>query len=229
MSDTPSRDPLRDRAARELFGDPWSLAWVVAVCLLATLVGVRFYAETLPQVPTLLWPLYVDSPVATLLAVASLCTLLPFVAGSERRPITEVPRNRPLAYLHTLAFVWLVTFGIWPAVALGFEAGTYLAADDALWSFWGIIVTHLLFVGLALLIPAYGATTPGALGVALALGVANVVVDYGFGYHPPLLYEPGLRLAAATLGITVGAVALAASRFDRLRAAGSEADFRPSR
>ncbi|MFC6771082.1 DUF1405 domain-containing protein, partial [Halorubrum pallidum] len=42
------------------------------------------------------------------------------------------------------------------------------------------------------------------------------VVDYGFGYHPPLLYEPGPVLAGATLALAVGAVALASRSFRRL-------------
>jgi len=80
----------------------------------------------------------------------------------------------------------------------------------------GRAAAHLCFVGLALLFPAFGRTTRGALGLALALAVGNVALDYGAGYHPPLLYEPGLLLAGATLAIGVGSVWLANRSFRRL-------------
>lgn len=216
MIEPERRRRIRDRVAEELVGDARSLLWLLGVCAFAFLVGVRFYVESMPAVPTLLWPLYADSPVAVALATLSLATLLPFVAGSERRPVADTPVNRPLAYLHTLAFVWLVKYGLWPLVALTVRADLYLGAPGALWEFWGIIVTHLLFVGLALLIPAYGRTTPGALATAMALLLANDVVDYGLGYHPPLRYEPGLLVPTATVLLSFVAVGAAARSFDRL-------------
>jgi len=81
-----------------------------------------------------------------------------------------------------------------------------------------VLGTHLCFVGLARCCsPAFGRTTAArALGLALALAVGNVALDYGAGYHPPLLYEPGLLLAGATLAIGVGSVWLANRSFRRL-------------
>ncbi len=178
------------------------------------LVGIEYYVPTLPEVPTVLWPLYADSAVAVGLALLSLATLLPTVGSGES--VDDVPTNRPLAYLHTLAFVWLVTFGLWPFVALNLAFEAYVSAPDAWIYYWGVLGTHLCFVGLALLFPAFGRTTPGALALAAALGIVNVVVDYGLGYHPPLLYEPGIGLAAATLAITLFAVWLAGRSFRRL-------------
>ena len=178
-------------------------------------VGIGYYAPTAGEVPVALWPLYADSAVAVALGGIVLATLV----GTVRRggdATANAPTSRPLAYLHTIAVVWLVTFGLWPLVSLNLAFGEYVAAPDAWIYYWGVIGTHLLFVGLALLFPAFGRTTRGALATALALGVANVVLDYGFGYHPPLLYEPGPLRAAATLGIAVGSVALASRSFRRL-------------
>jgi hypothetical protein len=178
-------------------------------------VGVGYYAPTAGAVPVPLWPLYADSAVAVALGGGVLLALVPTVRAGES-VVDDAPASRPLAYLQTLAFVWLVTFGLWPLVSLNLAFSAYLGAPDAWIYYWGVLGTHLLFVGLALLFPAFGRTTRGALATALALAVANVVLDYGFGYHPPLLYEPGPLLTAATLAIAVGAVALAARSFPRL-------------
>jgi len=204
----------RDAAAEELLGDPRSLAALLGIVAVAFLVGVRFYVATMPAVPTLLWPLYADSPVALALAALALATLLPAVG--DGRPAGATPPGRALAYLHTVAFVWLVKYGLWPAAALSLRADRYLGAPGAVWDFWGIVVTHLSFVGLALLLPAVAGTTRGALTAALAAGLLDVAVDYGLGYHPPLRYEPGLLLPAITVAITLAAVGLAARSFDRL-------------
>jgi uncharacterized membrane protein YpjA len=125
--------------------------------------------------------------------------------------------NRPLAYLHTLAFVWLVKYGLWTAVALSLRPDLYVGfSGAALWDYWGIVFTHLGFVVEAFLIPHYGRTTRGALAFALVASIVNDVFDYGLGYHPPLRYEPGLVLVVATLALSVLSVALAARYFDRL-------------
>lgn len=203
----------RDRVAREVLSDAWSVGWLLLVWALAFLVGVRFYVESLPAIPTALWPLYADSPVAVALAALSLATVLPFVAGPARRPVTAVPTNRALAYLHTLAFVWLVKYGIWPAFALNRHPELYLGATGSLWDYWGIVVTHLLFALFALLIPAYGRTTRGALATALGFLLVNDVVDYWFGFHPPLRYEPGVILPTVTVLLSLSAVLLAAKSF----------------
>ena len=178
-------------------------------------VGVGYYAPTAGDVPVPLWPLYADSAVAVALGGAALLTLVPTVrAGGS--VVADAPASRALAYLQTLAFVWLITFGLWPLVSLNLAFSQYVAAPDAWIYYWGVLGTHLCFVGLALLFPAFGRTTRGALGLALALAVGNVALDYGAGYHPPLLYEPGLLLAGATLAIGVGSVWLANRSFRRL-------------
>lgn len=177
-------------------------------------VGIGYYAPTAGEVPVSLWPLYADSAVAVALGGAVLLRLVPTVRRGDR--VTDAPASRGLAYLQTVAFVWLVQFGLWPLVSLNLALGDYIAAPDAWIYYWGVLGTHLCFVGLALLFPAFGRTTRGALGLALALAVGNVALDYGAGYHPPLLYEPGPLLAGATLALGVGSVWLANRSFRRL-------------
>ena len=209
------RRPIPRRYAESYLSDPPSLVALLVATLTAFLVGVRFYIETLPEVPTLLWPLYTDSPTAIALATLSLSTLL----GNLGKPLSEAPTNRPLAYLHTLAFVWLVKYGLWTAIALNRRADLYFGfGASALYDYWFIIGTHLLFVVLAFGMLHYGRTTRGALGVSLVLLVINDLVDYGLGYHPPLRYEPGLFLPVVTVGLSVAVVVLAALQFDRLSA-----------
>ena len=211
---------MRAAIAEELLGTPRSLAAVCAFTAFMLAVGAWYYAPTADEVPVGLWPVYADSAAAVALGGAVLAS----VATTVRRGgsvTADAPTSRGLAYLQTIAFVWLVQFGVWPLVSLNLAFSEYVAASDAWLYYWGVVGTHLLFVGLALLFPAFGRTTPGALATALALGVANVVVDYGFGYHPPLLYEPGAGLAVATLVIAVGSVALASRSFRQL---GDDAD-----
>jgi uncharacterized membrane protein YpjA len=180
-----------------------NLVALLSVNAVAVLVGIRFYVADMVDVSTALWPFFMDSPVALALSMLSLATLLPAIGGS----LDDTVSNRPLVYLHTLAFVWLVKMGLWTALALGLGFEQYYPAP---WDFFGIIFTHLAFVGQAFLIPHYGRTTRGALGFALALALLNDALDYGLGVHPPLRYDPGLALVAGTVLISVGAVALAA-------------------
>lgn len=203
-----SPNPVPERYAREYLERAPSLVWLILTNLLAVLVGVDYYVATMAGVSPFLWPLYTDSPAALLLMTLSLVTLLPNLGDR----LEDVPHNRPLAYLHTFAFVWLVKYGLWTAVALnlGFEA-----YYPEIWSYWGILITHLAFILEAFLIPRYARTTKGALVAALALLLVNDVVDYGFGLHPPIRYPPGVVLPAVTVGLSVGVVALAWLLFDR--------------
>jgi len=214
LTDRRVRRRVRHVIATELLGQTRSLLVVTALTSAMFLIGVAYYVPTLETVPTVLWPLYADSAVATALCVLSLATVLPTVSVGDS--LRAVPVSRPLAYVHTLSFVWLVQFGVWPVVSLNLAFNAYVTSPDAWVYYWGVLGTHLLFVGVALLIPTFGRTTSGALGVALGLSVLNVVVDYGFGYHPPLVYEPGPLLAGATAAIAVGAVWLAHRSFTRV-------------
>ncbi len=199
---------IPERWARYYLENAPSLLWLIGANLIAVLVGIRFYVETMPAVPTFLWPLYLDSPVAVLLMALSLTTLLPFIGRDCRHATT----NLALVYLHTFAFVWLVKYGLWTVAALNIGFSAYF---PALWAFFGIIITHLLFVLQAYLIPHYGRTTPGALVVALVLLLVNDLVDYGFGLHPPLEYDPGILLPVVSGTLSVVTVYLAERAFDR--------------
>ena len=211
---TPTRRrPVPRAVAESYLSHGPSLVMLLVASAAAFLVGVRFYVDTMPAVSTLLWPLYADSPTAIALATLSLATLL----STLNQPLASTPTNRPLAYLHTLAYVWLIKYGLWVVVALNRRVGLYIGFDaDALYAYWGIIGTHLLFVALAFAILHYGRTTRGALGLSLGLLLANDIVDYGFGFYPPLRYEPGVVVPTLTVALSVGVVALAAWQFDRL-------------
>lgn len=187
-----------------------SLSWLVGGNAALVVLGARWYVDRgLEGVSTFLWPLYADSPMAAGLAALAFATLLANL-GSR---LADVPRNRPLAYLHTLAFVWLVKYGLWTAVALNRGFGAYFPDPFA---YWGVLLSHLALVAEAYLLPHAGATTRGALAVALVALLANDVVDYVFGYHPPLRYDPGTGLALAAVALSVGTVWLAARAFPRL-------------
>lgn len=201
--------PVPRRWAHLYLSEGPNLVALLAVNAVAVLVGIRFYVAEMVAISTALWPFFLDSPVALALAMLSLATLLPALDGN----LESVSTNLPLAYLHTLAFVWLVKMGLWTALALGIGFDRYYPAP---WDFFGIILTHLAFVAEAFLIPHYGRTTRGALIFALVLALANDALDYGLGIHPPLRYDPDLALVVGTVLVSLGAVALAARSLPRL-------------
>ncbi|MFB6170306.1 MAG: DUF1405 domain-containing protein [Haloarculaceae archaeon] len=211
----PSRNPtvpvglIPERYADYYLSNAPSLSWLVFANAVAVLVGVRYYVATMPGISTFLWPLYADSPAAVFLMALALATLLPNIGRSPR----DLPRNRPLAYLHTFAFVWLVKYGLWTAFVLNLHFSAYY---PDLWGYFGILFTHLGFVAEAYLLPHAAGTTRGALAAALVALLANDAVDYLFGLHPPLRFEPGLALPVGTVVLSVLAVALAARAFPRL-------------
>ncbi|WP_224334805.1 DUF1405 domain-containing protein [Haloprofundus halobius] len=208
--------PIPDRYVEYYLGNGPSLVWLLVVNATAFLVGVRYYVETMPAISTFLWPLYGDSPTALALGTLSLATLLPNLG----RSLDDAPLNRPLVYLHTLSVVWLVKFGLWTVVALNLRPDLYFGFGlSSLWSYWGILLTHLGFVVEAVLIARIGATTRGALAFALTLALVNDIFDYLFGYHPPLRYEPGAALVVASVAISLVSVGIAANLFDRFSGA----------
>ena len=204
------------RYVEHYLGNPASLSVLLVANGTAFLVGVSFYVHSDPSLaalPSILYPLFADSPTAIALATLSIATLLP----NLRRRVRNAPVNVPLAYLHTFAFVWLCKYGLWTVVALTLRPDLYVGfAGAALWDYWGIVLTHLLFVVEAFAIPHYGRTTDRALKVALGALLVNDVFDYALGYHPPLRYDPGLVLPLATVALSVLAVGVASRVFDRL-------------
>jgi uncharacterized membrane protein YpjA len=209
------RRPLPDRWVRYYLGNPASLGWLLVADAAAFLVGVSFYVHSDPslrELSALAYPLFGDSPTALALAALSVATLLPHLG----RPLSEVPSNRLLALLHTLAFVWLVKYGVWTAVALNLRPDLYVGfTPTLLWEYWGILLTHLFFLLHAAAIPYYGRTSREALVAALLLLLLNDVFDYGLGLYPPLRYEAGPLLAGITVALSVLVVAYASWVFDR--------------
>lgn len=205
-------NPVPERYARDYLEAAPTLVWLVVGNLAIAVIGLRWYVDRgLADVSTFAWPLFADSPAATALAGLAFVTLLPALG----RPVDEAPFNRPLAYLHTLAFVWLVETGIWTFVALNIGFSAYFPAPLA---YFGVIGSHLAFIAEALLLPYAARTTRGALAFALACALANDLVDYGLGLHPPLRYDPGTGLAVASVATSLAAVALAWMVFPRLGA-----------
>lgn len=210
---------LWERIAEYYLGNGPSLAMMLVANGVAFLLGIRYYAATLPTVPTLLFPLYGDSPTAVALASLSLATLLPYLGQRVRTR----PTGRALAYLETVAVIWLVKTGLWTVVALNvplvrpdLSAGLYVGFDpESLYAYWVIMLTHAAFVVEAGLIAYYARRTHGAvlLGTLLALG--NDLYDYGFLLglpvrgHPPIRYEPGWLLAGGSVLATAAAVVFA--------------------
>ena len=204
-------NPIPERYARYYLEAAPSLSVLVFGNAVLTLVGLRFYVDRgLAAVSTFLWPLFADSPTATALATLSFATLLPNLG----RRAGEAPTNLPLAYLHTVAFVWLAKYGLWTVVALNLGFSAYFPDP---FGYFGVVLSHAGFVALAYLIPRYGTTTRGALVTALVLSLVNDVVDYGFGLHPPLRYEPGVALPVLTVALSVAAVGLAWAAFPTKR------------
>ena len=204
-------NPIPERYARYYLEATPSLSVLVFGNAVLTLVGLRFYVDRgLAEVSTFLWPLFADSPTATALATLSFATLLPNLGRRAR----DAPMNLPLVYLHTLAFVWLVKYGLWTVVALNLGFSAYF---PDLFGYFGVVLSHAGFVAEAYLIPRYAVTTRGALATALCLSLVNDVVDYGFGLHPPLRCEPGALLAALTVLVSLTAVAAAWLAFDLRR------------
>jgi uncharacterized membrane protein YpjA len=209
------RRPLPDRWVRYYLGNPASLGWLLVADAAAFLVGVSFYVHSDPslrELSALAYPLFGDSPTALALAALSVATLLPHLG----RPLSEAPSNRLLTLLHTLAFVWLVKYGVWTAIALNLRPDLYVGFTPALlWEYWGILLTHLFFLLQAAVIPYYGRTSRGALVAALVLLLLNDAFDYGLGLYPPLRYEAGPLLAGITVALSVLVVAYASWVFDR--------------
>ena len=209
------RRPFPERWVQYYLGNPASLGWLLVADAAAFFVGVSFYVHSDPSLrdlSALAYPLFGDSPTALALATLSVATLLPHLG----RPLRDAPSNRLLAFLHTLAFVWLVKYGVWTAIALNLRPDLYVGFTPALlWEYWGILLTHLFFLLHAAVIPYYGRTSREALVAALLLLLLNDAFDYGLRLYPPLRYEAGPLLAGLTVALSFVVVAYASWVFDR--------------
>ena len=207
--------PFPGRWVQYYLGNPASLGWLLVADAAAFLVGVSFYVHSEPslrELSALAYPLFGDSPTALALATLSVATLLPRLGT----PVGDAPSNPLLALVNTLAFVWLVKYGLWTAIALNLRPDLYFGFTPALlWEYWAILLTHLFFLLHAAVIPYYGRTSRAALVGALALLLLNDAFDYGLGLYPPLRYEAGALLAAITVVLSFVVVGYANWVFDR--------------
>ena len=191
------------RRARRLVDAPAQVGLLLVIDAVAIAVGISFYAHSDPalaDVAVWWYPLFADSPVAVGLGALS-------VAWWLGRRGHQRPPSWPAALLGTLAVVWLVRMGLWTVGALAIGWRAYLGAEAVLWSFWGIIATHLLFLAHAAVTASVTARRRGTLAVAAGLLVVHDLVDYGLGLAPPLPYAPTPSLIA--MSVAASAVALA--------------------
>jgi uncharacterized membrane protein YpjA len=137
------------------------LVWVVVtVNLVGTLFGFWYYRFQLQTTALVMWPVVPDSPTATMLMVASLVSW-------------KVGRNRE--WLHALAFVGNLKYGLWVVVV-------QLTINDVLTSgdpyHWFLLVGHLGMALQALVIHRYATFTLPGVGAAVVWFGFNDIVDY---------------------------------------------------
>ena len=150
---TPLPDRVEEMALR--------LAWVVvAVNLAGTVFGFWYYRFQLLNTQLVMWPVVPDSPLATLLMVASLVSW-------------KVGKNR--SWIHALAFVGNLKYGLW-VVVVQIAINDVFATGDPY--HWFLLVSHLGMGLQAFVIHRYAEFTLPAVGVATAWFGFNDIVDY---------------------------------------------------
>jgi len=220
-----TRNPLSAALAADYLRTPWTLSVLLFGNGLAFLVGIRYYLDTMGAVPTWLWPLYGDSPVALAFGTLVLATALPALPddfwGLSRDPgvagdddgeqvgdgglVDDVPG--PVAALTTVAVVWLVETGVWTVVAVNvpllrpdLATDLYLGFDDdSLWAYWGIMATHAAFLAEAALVAHLGRTSRRLLAGALVAALINDLFDYGSLVGLPTAGHPPVRYEPGVL------------------------------
>lgn len=196
------RTVVPERLAEVYLDQEGSRAILILANCLAILVGLRFYVQgdQLVENSAALWPVIVDSPLSVVWVTFSLFALsgAGSMAGYRHSWFHDL--------VDTLAFVSLVKYGLWTAVAVNLFFGAYFPAP---WAYFGILFTHLVMVGEAFLLPYYARTSKPALAVALAWLLVNDVADYWFGLAPRLRVEEVGPLPAITVGLSLLSVGLA--------------------
>ncbi|MFC7165538.1 DUF1405 domain-containing protein [Halospeciosus flavus] len=193
------RSPLPAWVARTYLDEPAGRLALLLVNGLGFFVGLRFYLPQLSEVPVYGWPLLIDSPLALALVTGSLLTLYPVARA-------RYPSSPVLDVLNTLAFAACLKYGLWTAFVLNYFFPLYY---PDLWEYFGILLTHLVMVGEAFLIPYYGRTSKPALAVVLGWFLLNDAVDYGFAIYPRLRAEELGVVPVVTVLLSVACVALA--------------------
>jgi len=182
-------------------------AWlIVAVNLAGTVFGFWYYRFQLGNTVPVMVPFVPDSPLATLCMVGS---IVAWKLGRER------------SWIHALAFVGNLKYGLWVVVV-------QLTINDVLTSgdpyYWFLLVGHFGMALQALVIYRYGEFTLPGVGVAALWFGFNDVVDYFvpivgdyhhtyFGPHLVSAGDHGVPAhdvaATAAVALTVLATALA--------------------
>lgn len=136
-------------------------AWlIVLVNVAGTVFGFWYYRFQLQNTAPVMWPVVPDSPTATMLMIASLVS---WKAGRDR------------SWLHALAFVGNLKYGLW-VVVVQFTINDVLTSGDPY--YWFLVVGHLGMALQALVIYRYAEFTLPGVGVAVAWFGFNDVVDY---------------------------------------------------
>ncbi|MFB6078652.1 MAG: DUF1405 domain-containing protein [Halarchaeum sp.] len=193
------RTPIPERIAAPYLDFEVSRFLLLVVNAVGILVGLNFYLPQMRETLVLVWPLVIDSPLSLFWMTASLLTL--WGVGRHRYPASPF-----LDTLTTVAFASMVKYGVWTAFTLNYYFALYY---PDVWSYWGILFTHLVMVGEAFLLPYYGRTSKFALAVTALWFAANDVADYAFGLYPHLRASSPGPLPWVTPLLSLGALALA--------------------
>ncbi len=137
------------------------LAWpIICINLLGTAFGFLFYWPQLSTTPLVMWPIVPVSPLATLCMALSLAV---WRLGYSAQ------------WLHVLAFMGCLKYGLWAAIAQVFINGPGLI-HPLIYQF--LIWSHVAMVVQAFLIHRYAEFPVWAVGVGTVWFMLNDLLDY---------------------------------------------------
>lgn len=177
------------RWAVETRGILWLL---VAVNLGSAIPGYLFwYGDSLLKAPWYLWVFVPDSPLSvTLMGIA----LVAFHYGRRWEILGLVAAGACIKYGLWTDFVWFTN---------------YLSGGEYHFTAILMSLTHFGMVIEGLILAVYLRFRPWPVGVASLFLIANDVVDYVFGYHPPVPNPADLNLIAGFSAAETGVIVLA--------------------
>lgn len=139
------------------------LAWpIILVNLLGTAFGFWFYWPQLAQTPLPMWIIVPVSPLATMYMAFSLAAWR---------------LDYQLEWLHALAFIGGIKYGLWTPILQIFINGP---GDIALWLYLFLIVSHFAMAVQVFLIHRYASFPVWAVGIGTGWYVLNDMLDYFF-------------------------------------------------
>lgn len=165
------------------------------LCMIADALGfvvgaIIWYGPQLAQAPWWAWAFIPDCPLAALLGMIAFIRLRQGVAPD---------------WFTALASVSCIKYGIWTVLFWGTKwaaTGEYLPIEI------GLVVVHLAMAGQGLLLwPALLEVAVPVRMLAVAWLALSVLVDYGFGHHPALVFPITATQAgswAAVLTVLLG-------------------------